>query len=122
MPGSDRRRDAGRHEGSVGADRRGTAATADLDNGLSIRLEAPKEWRIARVSVRENLKRQAAIARIEDVEHQRKHLRKVYEEKNSREPAFNLVIDNSMFNIEQAVEMILFCMEQKNLIAKSKQD
>jgi cytidylate kinase len=100
----------------------GTAATGDLDNGLSVRLEASKEWRIARVSLRENLKRQAATARIEDVERQRKHLRKIYEQKNPREPAFNLVIDNSMFTIEQAVEMILFVMEQKKLIAKSKQD
>jgi hypothetical protein len=100
----------------------GTAATADLGNGLSVRLEASREWRIARVSLRENLKRQAAISRIEEVERQRKHLRKIYEEKNPREPAFNLMIDNSMFNIEQAVEMMLFAMEQKNLIAKPKQD
>ena len=100
----------------------GTAATADLGNGLSVRLEASREWRIARVSLRENLKRQAAISRIEEVERQRKHLRKIYEEKNPREPAFNLVIDNSMFNIDQAVEMMLFAMEQKNLIAKPKQD
>ena len=100
----------------------GTAATADLGNGLSVRLEASREWRIARVSLRENLKRQAAISRIEEVERHRKHLRKIYEEKNPREPAFNLVIDNSMFNIEQAVEMMLFAMEQKNLIAKPKQD
>lgn len=98
----------------------GTAATVDLDNGLSVRIEASKEWRISRVAVREKLKRQAAIARIGEVDRKRKHLRKIYEEKNPREPAFNLLIDNSMFNIEQAAEQIIFAMEQKKLTGTGK--
>jgi hypothetical protein len=94
----------------------GTAAAADLENGLSVRLEGPREWRITRVSYREKLSRQAAIARIDEIERQRKHLRKIYEEKNPREPAFNLLIDNSMMSIDQLAELILYTMEQKNLI------
>lgn len=94
----------------------GTAATADLANGLSVRIEAPKEWRIARVSIRENLKRQEALLRIEEVEKGRKHLRKIYEQQNTREPVFKLMLDNSVFNMEKAVEMILFAMESKELI------
>jgi hypothetical protein len=94
----------------------GTAATADLDNGLSVRVEAAREWRIARVSVREKLTRAGAVARIEEVEKQRAHLRKIYEEKNPRQPAFNLVLDNSVFNIDQLAEQIIFAMEQKKLI------
>ena len=97
----------------------GTAAAADLSNGLSVRLEAPKEWRIAKVSRRENLKRQEAILRIEEVEKNRKHLRKIYEQQNAREPAFNLVIDNAAFSKEEIVEMIIFAMEKKNLIASA---
>ena len=94
----------------------GTAATADLDGGLSVRIEGPKEWRIARVSLREKLTRAGAVAKIEEVERQRKHLRKIYEQKNPREPAFNLVLDNSMFNIDQLADQIIFAMEQKKLI------
>ena len=94
----------------------GTAATADLDGGLSVRIEASKEWRIARVSVREKLTRAGAVARIEEVERHRKHLRKIYEQKNPREPAFNLMLDNSMFNIDQLADQIIFAMEQKKLI------
>ena len=94
----------------------GTAATADLENGLSVRLEGPREWRITRVSYREKLTRQAAIARIEEIERQRKHLRKIYEEKNPREPAFNLLVDNSMLSIDQIADLILYTMEQRNLI------
>ena len=58
--------------------------------------------------------------KIEEVEKRRRHLRKIYEEKNPRKPAFNLVIDNSMFNIEQILEQIILAMEQKNLIEKVK--
>jgi hypothetical protein len=94
----------------------GTAAAADLSNGLSVRIEAPKEWRIIRVSRREGLARQATIARIDQVEKDRRHLRKIYEENNRREPAFNLLIDNSMFNVDQIADQIIYAMEQKKLI------
>ena len=98
----------------------GTAATADLENGLSVRIEAPREWRITKVSCRENLKRQAAIARIDEIERQRKHLRKIYEQKNPREPAFNLVIDNSLFSIDEVADLIMFAMQRKGLCKQSK--
>ncbi len=98
----------------------GAAATADLENGLSVRIEAGKEWRIIRVSRRESLGRQAASVRIEEVEKKRKHLRKIYEEKNPRGLAFNLVIDNSTFDIEQISDQIIFAMEQKNLLKATR--
>jgi cytidylate kinase len=72
------------------------------------------------VSRRESLSRQAASVRIEEVEKKRKHLRKIYEEKNPRGPAFNLVIDNSTFDIEQISDQIIFAMEQKNLLKASR--
>lgn len=98
----------------------GAMATADLENGLSVRIEASKEWRVIRVSRRENLSRQAASLRIEEIEKKRRHLRKIYEERNPRSPAFNLVIDNSMFDIEQISDQIIFAMEQKNLLKTGK--
>ncbi|AQT68004.1 hypothetical protein STSP2_01158 [Anaerohalosphaera lusitana] len=98
----------------------GTAATADLENGLSVRIEGPRDWRIARVSRRQSLDRKAAVQAIEDVEKQRKTLRKVYEQQNPKEPAFNLTIDNSVFNKEQAVDLIIFALEQKGLIKPEK--
>jgi hypothetical protein len=70
--------------------------------------------------VREKLKRAGAVARIDEVEKGRKHLRKIYEQKNTREPAFNLMLDNSMFNIEQLADQIIFGMEQKKLVEPSK--
>jgi len=97
----------------------GASATADIDNGLSIRLEASKEWRIARVASREQLTRQAAIARIDQVEKHRRQLRKIYEQRNPREPEFNLLIDNSVFSAEQVVDLIVYAMELRGLIPKA---
>lgn len=96
----------------------GAAATADLENGLSVRIEAPRDWRIARVSIREKIDKVAAGRRIEEIEDQRKHLRKMYEQKNPREPAFALVFDNSTLNKEQIADIIVMVMEQKGLIEK----
>lgn len=96
----------------------GTAATADLENGLSVRIEAPKDWRVTRVCVRENLKKQAAVSRVDEVEKNRRHLRKIYDEKNPVSPAFNLVLDNSVFDIKELTDQVLFAMEQKKLIEK----
>ncbi len=93
-----------------------TAATADIGNGLSIRIEAPMEWRIIRVSRRENLKRNDAIKRIEDIEKKRRHLRTIYEQKNPRKPTFNIVFDNSAFSCEQIAEQIVIAVQFKGLI------
>lgn len=98
----------------------GTAATADLGNGLSVRVEAPRDWRIARICRRENLEKEAAVAKIEEIEKERDLLRKIYERQNSRNPAFNLVFDNSMFTNEQITNLIVQAMETKNLIEKGE--
>jgi hypothetical protein len=98
----------------------GTAATGDLANGLSVRVEAPKDWRIARICRRENLSKQQAVARIEEIEKERQHLRTIYERQNSREPVFNLVFDNAMFKNDQIVQMVLLAMEEKKLIEKEE--
>jgi len=98
----------------------GTAATGDLANGLSVRVEAPKDWRIARICRRENLEKQAAIAKIEEIEKERGHLRQIYQRQNNREPAFNLVFDNAMFTNEQITKMVMMAMEEKKLIEKAE--
>ena len=96
----------------------GTAAAADLANGLSVRVEAPRDWRIARVCRRDNLSKQVAVAKIAEIESGREHLRKIYEQQNSREPAFNLVFDNAMFSNDVIAEMIVRAMEEKGFVEK----
>lgn len=97
----------------------GTAATADLANGLSVRVEAPRDWRVARICRRDKLEKSVALAKIEEIEKSRMHLRKIYEQQNSREPAFNLVFDNATFSNDVIVEMIIKAMEEKGLVPKA---
>ncbi len=91
--------------------------TLGIENGLSVRIEAPKDWRVAHVSIYEKIDKSAAEAKIEENDRQWKLIRRLYEEKNLREPAFALFFDNSIFNREQIGELILRAMEQKGLIA-----
>jgi len=98
----------------------GTAATGDLANGLGVRGEVPKDWRIARICRRENLEKRAAIAKIEEIEKDRDYLRQIYRRQNSREPAFNLVFDNAMFKNEQVADLVIMGMEEKGLIEKDE--
>ena len=96
----------------------GTAATGDLANGLSVRVEAPRDWRIARICRRESLDKHTAIAEIEEIEKERDRLRQIYERQNSREPAFNLAFDNASFKNEQIADLVVAAMEGKRLIEK----
>jgi cytidylate kinase len=98
-----------------------TAATADFANGLSVRLEAPKDWRMNRVCIRDNLSAKDALAKIEEEEKKRAHLRKINEQKNPRSPAFNLVFDNSVLEAEQIAGLVFHAMEQKNMTQPLKQ-
>ena len=93
-----------------------TAATADLDNGISIRVEAPRDWRITRVCTREDLTTEQASAKMEEIEKTRTMLRKVYEKKEPRTPAYDLMFDNSAFTLEQIADMTIYAMRQKGLL------
>jgi hypothetical protein len=96
----------------------GTAATADLGNGISVQIEAPEEWRIARVGVREQLSIKEATTKVKEIIAKRQYLREIYEKQNPRQPAFHFSIDNSIFNMEQIAELILLAMEQKGFTPK----
>lgn len=96
----------------------GTAATADLANGLSVRVEAPRDWRVARICLRDKLDKQTALAKIAEIEKNREYLRQIYERQNPREPAFNLVFDNAMFSNDVIADMIVTAMEVKGWVEK----
>ena len=94
------------------------AAAADVANGLSIRIEAPKEWRIARICRLESINRQTAAAKLDRIESQRVHLRRSYAMQSQREPAFNIFLDNSVFAKAHIAELVLKAMEEKGMIEK----
>jgi len=95
----------------------GAAATVDLSNGLNVRLEAPKDWRIARVAARENLTRQGALGVIDSIEKRRRFVRRLYQQQ-SRGGGFHLSIDNAVFDAEQIADLLVRAMEDKGLVER----
>jgi cytidylate kinase len=94
-----------------------SAATIDIESGLSVRVEAPLQWRLQRICRREGINKQQAAERIEEVERMRDYLRKTYSENNPRTPAFNITLDNSIFTPEQAAEQIILAANQLGMFS-----
>jgi len=99
-----------------------TAATSEIDNGINIRLEAPRDWRLKRLCRRDGLTFQEAERLIVETETGRKHLDKIYEKWNPRTPAFSLMMDNSAFTNEEIVEHIMLALKHRNLIKEKPKD
>ena len=91
-------------------------ATHDLSNGLWVRLEAPEDWRIKQVAFREGLGETQARLRIRAMEEQRQYLRKMYDARYPRRPAFNLVFDCSIFTLTQIAQQITYAMRLTKLV------
>lgn len=100
----------------------GTAATAEIDNGLNVRIEAPRDWRLKRLCRRDGLTFQEAEKLIKETETGRKHLDKIYQKWNPRTPAFSLMLDNSAFTNEEIVQHILLALKHRNLIKEKTKD
>lgn len=92
-----------------------TAATSELENGINIRIEAPREWRLRRLCSRDGLSAQEAENLIKETETGRKHLNELYKKWNPRTPAFCLVLDNSLLSSEDMVEHVIMAMKQRKL-------
>jgi hypothetical protein len=94
----------------------GAAVTSDLPNGLSIRMEAPDEWRVQQVMRREGLSSQAAADRIRTIERQRSHLRKLYEQQFPHRPPFNITYDCSRFSMAEIARHVTEMMQLRKMV------
>lgn len=94
----------------------GTVGTADLPNGMSIRLTAPEQWRIKEVAFREGLSETNARSRVRQMEKERVYLRRLYEKKFHRRPPFNLIYDCSAFSLTQIAQHVVYAMKLKGHI------
>lgn len=91
-------------------------ATADMENGLRVRLEAPKEWRTERIVESEGISPVEARLLIQKFDKEREHLAKLYAVRYQREPAFDLVYDCSTFSLGQITQHIIYAMKLKKMI------
>lgn len=94
----------------------GAGATQDLPNGLSVRLEAPEEWRIQQVMEEEGLDRVQAKEKIHQVEAQRDYLRHLYELRFPHRPAFHITYDCSRFTLSELASHIVAMMKLKGML------
>jgi len=94
----------------------GAAATYDLPNGLSIRLEAPEEWRVKQVAFREGISETEAKIRMKAKEQEREYLRKVYEQRFPHKPAFHLTYDCSVFSLAQIARQVAYAAKLRGCV------
>lgn len=94
----------------------GAGATADLPSGLSIRLEAPEQWRARQVAFREGMSEDEARDRICVIEREREYLRKIYELRFPRRPSFHLTYDCSIFTLAQIAQHVVYAMRLRGMI------
>lgn len=94
----------------------GAGATSDLPNGLSVRLEAPEQWRVEQVAFRNHVSRDEALEQIVRMEEQREYLRHIYDLRFQRKPAFHLVFDCSEFRLAHIAQLITQAMTVRGLL------
>ena len=92
------------------------AATHDLPNGMSVRLEAPEPWRTKQIAFREGISETEARLRVKAQEEQRVYLRKLYEKRFPHKPAFHLTYDCSVFSLAQIAQHVVQAMRMRRCI------
>ena len=96
------------HGHSVLVGRGSSMATQDLKNGLHIRLVAPRSWRVHTIASNRELPFAEAEKIVTQGEDQRRRYLETFFVTDPEHPFhYDLVIDNSRFNIAQLVEIIV---------------
>ncbi len=91
-------------------------ATHDLPNGISIRLDAPLDWRVKEVAFREAITETEARMRVRAKEREHAYLQRVYAMRYPRKPAFHLVYDCSVFTLAQIAQHVVYAMRLRRLV------
>lgn len=87
------------------------------DDGLRIRIVAPRPWRIRRISVRESLGESAASERVASLDAARfEFVRRHFKVDADNPAAFDMVVDAASLGEEGVVTLIKKSMEIKGLI------
>jgi hypothetical protein len=94
----------------------GAAATRDLPNGLSVRLEAPQAWRLEQIMYRSGASRDAASEELRRWDDARAYLRSMYEKHFPQRPHFHVTYDCSAFSPSQIAQHVVQAMRFRGLI------
>ncbi len=81
--------------------------TQDLKTGMHVRLEAPRDWRIAQIAGKRQVEHAAAAKLVDEADREREQFLHTFFVRDPKHPFHHdLVIDNSRFNLDQVVEII----------------
>ncbi|MEN8117495.1 MAG: cytidylate kinase-like family protein [Bacteroidota bacterium] len=95
--------------------------TSDIHNALHVRLTAPLDYRVNTIMTNNKLNKNEAIAFIEKVEKERIAFRKALREESLQEDIFDLIINRASFSNEQAVDIIEYAIDKKQILTDYKQ-
>ena len=105
------------HHGHVILVGQGSApATQGILRGLHVRVVAPLDWRVEGLARRHELDPAEARRRILAAEHEREYLRGLYAKFQPESVAFDLILDNSTFELAELCQMVLTAMRLKRLV------
>jgi len=96
--------------------RGGVAFKNDNPRSLHIKLTAPIEWRVDRISINYHKGKQEALKTILEIDHERKFLIDSFMGYSTDETLFDIVFNRATMDDEMIISTIINIMERKNLI------
>jgi cytidylate kinase len=96
--------------------RGGVAFSKDNPRSLHIKLTAPIEWRVERISLNYNKTKEEALKYILETDLERKYLIDSFMGFDSDDSIFDLVFNRKTMNDDEIVSSVLNIMELKNLV------
>jgi cytidylate kinase len=91
----------------------GGAVTADLPGGLSLRFEAPHDWRVRQICHMMKVDPEEAGEKILREDRERDALLAIYGGAPGSRPTFDLSFDCSAFTLEDVLEVVLTVMRRR---------
>ena len=96
--------------------RGGVSITRDIQKSLHIKIQAPIEWRINKVSNQQMISLTEAKKKIHDIDMQRALLREYYQGKKIGNDGFDVIFNYLTLDEEDIISSIIKLMECKDLV------
>jgi len=100
--------------------RAGHVISGDIQNALHIRLIAPVEWRVKRISSSRKISEAEALQYIKETDLERENLHKYFLKDKNAVETYDVVIDVSRFATEMVVQLIAHAFDCKGIAENMK--
>ena len=96
--------------------RGGVSICRDIPSSLHVNLEAPLEWRVLRVSEKDNLSLEDAEKLALEIDRKRQQFRDYFEGKNTDYTRFDITFNTMTLSVDEIVKIIVRAAEIRKLI------